>query len=110
MWRSEMPASTDASRSYSGGALCFFFFSIPLKSVLLLFFFSPLHTVVPFGLEMLCHFFLAGFIYLQVSGVRGPGASGTRVEGLTSLEWLCGLNVDPSGFGFTVSTRRSMVL
>lgn len=87
-----------------------FFFLHPFEIRVVVVFF-PLHTVVLFGLEMLCHFFLlAGFIYLQVLGVRGPGASGTRVEGLTSLEWLCGLNVDPPGVGFTVSTRRSMVL
>lgn len=86
------------------------FFSLHPFEICVVVVFFPLHTVVLFGLEMLCHFFLAGFIYLQVLGVRGPGASGTRVEGLTSLEWLCGLNVDPSGFGFTVSTRRSMVL
>lgn len=41
--------------------------------------------------------------------MRGPGASGTRVEGLTSLEWLCGLNVDPLGFCFTVSSCCSVV-
>lgn len=49
------------------------------------------------------------FIYLQVLGVRGPGASGAWAEGLTSLDWLCGLNVDPLGFCFTVSSCCSVV-
>lgn len=65
MWRSEMPASTDASRSYSGGALCFFF-SPSLWNPCCCCFFS-LHTVVLFGLEMLCHFFLRGRFHLSAS-------------------------------------------
>lgn len=60
-----------------------------------------------FGFDMLCHF---GWFYLSASvGVRGPGASGTWAEGLTSLEWLRCLNVYPLGFCLTIPSCRSVV-
>lgn len=79
-------------------------------------FFSPPFEIHGFLCAVVLHVWLRNalpfwqlFIYLQVLGVRGPGASGTRAEGLTSLEWLCGLNVDPWGFCLTVSSRCSVV-
>lgn len=93
-----MPASTDALRSYSGGAPAFF--SPPLISV----FFCVLLCSM-FGLEMLCHF---GRFYLSASVGVGldlvSRAPETRVGGLTSLEWVCGLNVFPPGFHFVSSS------
>lgn len=66
------------------------FLSLPLKSVgfCLLLFLRVWHAnALPFW----------QLLFITSIGVRGPGASGTWVEGLTSLEWLCTLNVHPLG-------------
>lgn len=67
------------------------FLSLPLKSLgfcLLLFLHVWHANALPFW----------QLLFITSVGVRGPGASGTWVEGLTSLKWLCALNVYPLSF------------
>lgn len=76
--------------------LCFF--SLPLKSMVSVCCCFPC-------LAYKCSAILAGWIYLQVleweSLDFASRAWGTRVGGLSSLEWVCGLNVSPLGFTFS---------
>lgn len=82
----DMPAPTDALLSVFWRV----FFSLLLKSMGFcpqLFFYVWHSNPLPFW----------QCLFITSFGVRGPGASGTWVEGLTSLEWLCALNAYPLG-------------
>lgn len=82
----DMPAPADALLS----VFWMVFLFLPLKSMGFcpLLFLHVWHTnTLPFWQRL----------FITSVRVRGPGASGTWVEGLTSLKWLCALNAYPFG-------------